>query len=71
MGERTTVFNSSTERTAWSIAARHLARGQNDPVEMVLDGIKHERERCIALLQAAGLGNENIPLYLRDPDTEW
>ena len=39
------VFTSTTERTAWNIAARHLARGHKDPVMMIVDGIEEERKR--------------------------
>lgn len=65
------LFHSSTERTAWSIAARHLACGQKDPVKMITEAIKLERERCVALLLAAGGADAPIPGYLIDPDMEW
>lgn len=65
------IFGSSTERTAWSIAARHLAAGQKDPVKMIVEAIKHERQRCIELLVAAGGPQTAIPAYLIDPDLDW
>lgn len=67
----TRLFRSSTERTAWSIAARHLASGQKDPVKMIVEAIEHERGRCVALLQAAGGTDASIPGYLIDPDMDW
>lgn len=67
---RSGIFTSSTERTAWNIAARHLAGGQKDPVAMIIEGIEDERRRCIELLQAA-TGNGEIPRFLADPDHEW
>lgn len=33
--------------TAWRVAARHLARGQRDPVKMVAEAIATERQRCL------------------------
>lgn len=65
------LFRSSTERTAWSIAARHLAAGQKDPVKMLVEAIEQERDRCVTLLQAAGGTDANIPGYLIDPDMDW
>lgn len=62
---------SSTERTAWKIAARHLARGQKDPVQMIVEAIREERSRCIALLRSAGGLDVALPPYLADPDFEW
>jgi len=58
------LFRSSTERTAWSIAARHLACGQKDPVKMIVEAIELERDRCVALLQAAGGADAQIPAFL-------
>ena len=65
------LLPSSTERTAWNIAARHLARGQKDPVKMIVEAINEERARCIELLQAAGGPGAPIPQYLTDPDFDW
>ena len=65
------LFSSSTERTAWSIAARHLAAGQKDPVKMIVEAIEYERDRCVGLLLAAGGTGANIPGYLTDPDMDW
>lgn len=65
------IFDSSTERTAWLIAARHLAAGQKNPVKMIVEAIEHERGRCVALLQAAGGADAEIPGYLIDPDMDW
>jgi hypothetical protein len=65
------IFPSSTERTAWSIAARHLARGQKDHVLMIVEGIEEERRRCIELLQAAKGKDAHVPSFLADPDYEW
>ena len=64
------IFESSTERMAWNIAARHFASGQKDPVAMIVEGIEEERRRCIELLQAA-TGDSEIPPFLVDPDHEW
>lgn len=71
MVPETRLFRSSTERTARSIAARHLACGQKDPVEMIVEAIEHECGRCVALFQAAGNADANIPGYLIDPDMDW
>lgn len=71
MGAKAGLFTSSTERTAWSIAARHLARGQKDPVLMIAEGIEEERRRCIELLQAAAGEDADIPFFIADPDHEW
>lgn len=65
------LFRTSTERTAWSIAARHLARGQKDPVKMIVEAIELERDRCVALLQASGSADAQIPAHLIDPDLDW
>lgn len=71
MDDMSGVFTSTTERTAWNIAARHLARGQKDPVMMIVDGIEEERRRCIELLQAAAGGGAEIPTFIVDPDHQW
>ncbi|WP_432343393.1 hypothetical protein WMC41_11890 [Shinella yambaruensis] len=71
MGARTSVFNSSTERIAWSIAARHLAAGQKDPVKMIMDAIVEERQRCIELFVAASGDRAAVPVFMIDPDHEW
>lgn len=71
MDEKAGVFTSTTERTAWNIAARHLASGQKDPVLMIVDGIVEERKRCIELLQAAAGRHVEIPSFLTDPDHQW
>ncbi|WPE23894.1 hypothetical protein [Shinella zoogloeoides] len=71
MYEKSGIFTSSTERAAWSIAARHLARGQKDPVQMIVEGIEEERRRCIELLYAAAGEDAKIPSFLADPDSEW
>lgn len=65
------LYHSSTERTAWSIAPRHLACGQKDPVKMIVEAIELERDRCVALLRAAGGAGAQIPGYLVDPDLDW
>lgn len=36
-------------RAAWSLAARHLARGQRDPTKMVAEAIALERQRCLEI----------------------
>lgn len=71
MPETSAVFASSTERLAWTIAARHLARGQKDPVLMIVEGIEEERRRCIELLHAATGEKAEIPSFMADPDYEW
>lgn len=65
------VFTSTTERTAWNIAARHLARGQKDPVMMIVDGIEEERKRCIDLLRSAIGRDFEVPAFMVDPDHQW
>ncbi|MCT7664077.1 hypothetical protein [Shinella kummerowiae] len=62
------IFTSTTERTAWNITARHLARGQKDPVIMIIDGIEEERRRCIELLQAFAGRDVDIPAFMVDPN---
>ncbi len=71
MTENTSVFRSDLERTAWSIAARHLARGQKDPVKMISEAIEQERARCVDLLRAAGGPNVDLPVFLLDPEHNW
>lgn len=71
MKQKTSVFGSDAERAAWSIAARHLARGQKDPVKMICEAIEQERTRCIELLRAAGGPDIDLPVFLLDPDYEW
>nr|WP_298096268.1 hypothetical protein [uncultured Shinella sp.] len=71
MDAQTGVFTSSTERAAWIIAARHLARGQKDPVLMIVEGIEEERRRCVELLQAATGESADIPTFIADPDQQW
>ncbi|QRI62533.1 hypothetical protein JQ506_16990 [Shinella sp. PSBB067] len=71
MREKTSVFRSDVEQTAWSIAARHLARGQKDPVKMICEAIEQERNRCVELLRAAGGPKVDVPVFLIDPDHEW
>lgn len=34
---------------AWSVAARHLARGQRDPTKMVAEAIALEQQRCLEI----------------------
>lgn len=36
-------------REAWSVAARHLARGQRDPAKMIAEAISRERQRCLKI----------------------
>lgn len=36
-------------RAAWSLSARHLPRGQRDPVKMVAAAIALERQRCLEI----------------------
>jgi len=38
---------------------------------MIVEAIKMESDRCVALLQAAGGANAQIPAYLSDPDIDW
>lgn len=71
MEARTSVFNSSTERIAWSIAARHLAAGQKDPVKMIVEAIEEERTRCIDLFVAATGDRADVPVFMVDPDHDW
>lgn len=71
MQARENVFGSSTERTAWSIAARHLAAGQKDPVKMIVEAIEEERMRCIELFVAATGGHAAVPVFMVDPDHDW
>lgn len=35
---------------AWTISARHLARGQRDPTMMVAEAIALERQRCLGIV---------------------
>ncbi|WP_069057791.1 hypothetical protein [Sinorhizobium sp. RAC02] len=65
------IFRTSSHKTAWAITAKHLARGQKDPVEMVLDGIEQERKRCMDILRAAGGPHAEVPLFIQNPDAEW
>lgn len=71
MDDMSGVFTSTTERTAWNIAARHLARGQKDPVMTIVDGIEEERKRCIDLLRAAIGRDFEVPTFMVDPDHQW
>ncbi len=71
MEERASVFNSGTERTAWSIAARHLAAGQKDPVKMICEAIEEERRRCVDLFVAATGDRAAVPVFMVDPDCDW
>ncbi|MCQ4629265.1 hypothetical protein J2Y63_006714 [Shinella sp. BE166] len=61
---------SSIERAAWNIAARHLARGQKDPVQMIVEAINEERARYIELFRLAAGETTEIPPHLADPDFE-
>lgn len=36
-------------RAAWSLSARHLARGQRDATKMVAEAIALERQRCLEI----------------------
>jgi hypothetical protein len=38
---------------------------------MIVEAIELERDRCAALLQAAGGADAQIPGYLVDPDLDW
>lgn len=71
MDNRSGIFASNTERMAWTIATRHLANGQKDPVAMIIDGIEEERRRCIELLHAASGEGAEIPPFLANPDHDW
>lgn len=61
---------SSTERTAWNIAARHLARGQKDPVQMIVEAISEERARHTEMRQSGASEAPEIPLDLAAPGSE-
>ncbi|MGJ7043375.1 putative membrane protein YdfJ with MMPL/SSD domain [Shinella sp. BE166] len=70
MDDMSGAFASTTERTAWNIAARHLARGQTDPVVMIVDEIAEERKRWIELLYAAVGRDAELPAFIVNPDLQ-
>lgn len=41
------MYPDDVLQTAWSVTARHLAKGQEDPVLMVAEGIMQERQRWL------------------------
>lgn len=54
-------------QAAWSVSARHLSRGQRDPIKMVAEAMMLERQRCLAIvIESCGEQCEAIRL-IRDP----
>ncbi|WP_156392548.1 hypothetical protein [Rhizobium sp. Root482] len=41
------MYPDDVLQTAWSVTARHLSKGQEDPVLMVAEGIMQERQRWL------------------------
>ncbi len=39
------MYSDDVLQSAWAIAARHLAKGQKDPILMVAEGIMQERQK--------------------------
>lgn len=54
-------------QAAWSISARHLARGQRDPIQMVAEAILIERLRCLEIVNAAYGEQSDGARKIRDP----
>lgn len=69
--EESTVYPEDVQTTAWSIAARHLTRGQKDVTKMIAEGLLTERKRCLELMHAA-LGPEDPRIaFLANPNHDW
>ncbi|WP_192370773.1 hypothetical protein [Ensifer sp. ENS07] len=54
---------------AWSLSARHLARGQRDPTKMVAEAIAQERQRCLEI--ATECCGENSDVVRKIADRRW
>ena len=65
------IFIDDIQRTAWSIAARHLTAGQKDVTKMIADGIRHERARCAELVEAALGPDAEIAVFVGHPNFDW
>jgi hypothetical protein len=39
------MYPSDVLQASWAIAAKHLAKGQKDPILMVAEGIMQERQK--------------------------
>jgi hypothetical protein len=56
-------------QAAWSVSARHLSRGQRDPLKMVAEAMMLERQRCLAIvIESCGKQCEAVRL-ISDPTT--
>lgn len=53
-------------RKAWSLAARHLARGQRDPTKMVAEAISLERQRCLEIATECCGENSDVAREIRE-----
>ncbi len=51
---------------AWTISARHLARGQRDPTMMVAEAIALERQRCLAIATECCGENSGVAREIRN-----
>lgn len=65
------IFGDDIQRTAWSIAARHLTAGQKDVTKMIADGIRGERTRCLELIEAALGPNADMAVFVAHPNFDW
>lgn len=65
------VYSVNIMNAAWAVAARHLCRGQRDPVEMIAEAIEAERRRCVALINASGIAPWSISPFIEHPDADW
>lgn len=50
---------------AWSLSARHLARGQRDPTLMIAEAITLERRRCLEIASACCGENSDVARKIR------
>lgn len=61
----------NTMNAAWAVAARHLCKGQRNPVDMIAEAIEAERRRCLALINASGISPRSISPFIENPDADW
>jgi len=62
------MISDETAMMAWSISARHLARGQRDPTTMVAEAIALERQRCLGIVTECCGENSDVARKLQRSD---
>lgn len=59
------MFPEEITATAWTLSARHMARGQRDPTIMVAEAIALERQRCLEIATECCGENSDVAREIR------